>query len=84
MILSYDDMFSRVFIAATKSSAPGAAGMAMAARSRPFGQLRFASKTALAGSKGREMPAPNQRARATAPVENLDATLTIRVRELVL
>lgn len=70
-------MFSRVFVAATKSSAPGAAGMAF--RCRPFaGQARFASKQAFAaGSKGREMP--NQRSRATAPVENLDATLTIRV-----
>lgn len=69
-------MLSRAFTAASKSSATGAAGMALWAR--PFvGQTRFASKQAFAGSKGREMPAA--RPRATAPVDGLDATLTIRV-----
>lgn len=68
-------MFSRVAANATKSSATGAAGMAL--RFRPFaGQARFASKQAV-GSQGRAMPV--HRSRATAPVDNLDATLTIRV-----
>ncbi|ROW14518.1 hypothetical protein VPNG_03135 [Cytospora leucostoma] len=68
-------MFSRVFAAATKSSATGAVGMA--SRFRPLaGQARFASKQAFDGSKGRAMPV--QRLRATAPVDNLDATFTIR------
>lgn len=69
-------MFSRVFVAASKSSATGAAGMA--SRFRPLaGQARFVSKQAFDGSKGRAMPV--QRSRATAPVDNLDATFTIRV-----
>lgn len=69
-------MFSRVLVAASKPSATGAAGMA--SRFRPFaGQARFASKQAFGGSQGRAMPV--QRSRATAPVDNLDATLTIRV-----
>lgn len=68
-------MSSRVFAAAFKSSATGAAGMAP--RFRPLaGQARFVSKQAFDGSKGRAMPAP--RTRATAPVDNLDATFTIR------
>lgn len=72
-------MLSRFFFAASKSSATGAAGMAY--RLRPFvGQARFASKQAHDGSRGREMPV--HRARATAPVEGLDATFTIRVRQV--
>lgn len=68
-------MFSRVFVAASKSSATGAAGMA--SRLCPMaGQARYLSKQAFDGSKGRAMPSP--RLRATAPVDNLDATLTIR------
>ncbi|POS80716.1 carbamoyl-phosphate synthase [Diaporthe helianthi] len=68
-------MFSRVFTAASKSSATGAAGMA--SRLRPTAsQARYLSKQAFDGSKGRAMPA--SRPRATAPVANLDATLTIR------
>ncbi|KUI54927.1 Carbamoyl-phosphate synthase arginine-specific small chain [Cytospora mali] len=68
-------MFSRVFVAASKSSATGAVGMA--SRFRPLaGQVRFASKQAFDGSKGRAMPVP--KTRATAPVDNLDATFTIR------
>lgn len=69
-------MFSRVFTAASKSSATGAAGMAF--RLRPAaGQVRYLSKQAFDGSKGRAMP--SARPRATAPVDNLDATFTIRV-----
>lgn len=69
-------MFSRVFAAASKSSATGAAGMA--SRLRPMaGQARYSSKQAFDGSKGRAMP--SARPRATAPVDNLDATFTIRV-----
>lgn len=64
-------MFSRISYI-TKPAAQGAAGMA----SRLGVQARFASNTA-PGSLGRKMPAP--RSRATAPVKNLDATLTIRV-----
>lgn len=72
-------MFSRVFITATKSSATGAVGKAP--RIRPFAaQARFLSKQAFDGSKGRAMPL--HRPRATAPVDNLDATFTIRVRIL--
>ncbi|KAG6366853.1 hypothetical protein INS49_001034 [Diaporthe citri] len=68
-------MFSRVFAAASKSSATGAAGMAF--RLRPMaGQARYLSKQAFDGSKGRAMP--SARPRATAPVDNLDATFTIR------
>lgn len=68
-------MFSRVFTAASKSSATGAAGMA--SRLRPMaGQARHLSKQTLDGSKGRAMP--SSRPRATAPVDNLDATFTIR------
>lgn len=68
-------MFSRVFAAASKSSATGAAGMA--SRLRPMtGQARYLSKQAFDGSKGRAMP--SVRPRATAPVDNLDATFTIR------
>lgn len=70
-------MFSRVLITATKSSATGAVGMTP--RIRPFAaQTRFLSKQASDGIKGRAMPL--HRPRATAPVDNLDATLTIRVR----
>ncbi|KAL1879779.1 Multifunctional pyrimidine synthesis protein CAD [Diaporthe australafricana] len=68
-------MFSRVFAAASKPSAAGAAGMA--SRLRPMaGQARYLSKQAYDGSKGRAMPL--HRPRATAPVDNLDATFTIR------
>lgn len=45
--------------------------------SRLGAQTRFASKAFAGGSGGRAMPA--QQTRATAPVNNLDATLTIRV-----
>lgn len=69
-------MFSRIFAVASKSSATGAAGMA--SRLRPMaGQARYLSKQAFDGSKGRAMP--SSRLRATAPVDNLDATFTIRV-----
>lgn len=70
-------MFSRILVTATKSSATGAVGMAP--RIRPYAaQTRFLSKQASDGIKGRAMPL--HRPRATAPVDNLDATFTIRVR----
>ncbi|KAJ0115366.1 hypothetical protein N8I77_000734 [Diaporthe amygdali] len=68
-------MFSRVFATASKSSAAGAAGMASRLRPMPC-QARYLSKQAYDGSKGRAMPL--HRPRATAPVDNLDATFTIR------
>ena len=67
-------MFSRVAARLPKPSAVAAGGIP----SRISGQLRFASKQASQGSRGRAMP--SQPSRATAPVSNLDATLTIRVR----
>lgn len=66
-------MFSRLAVRTYKPSALGAAGLS----SRLAAQARFQSQKAAIGSKGRTMPAYNTR--ATAPVNNMDATLTIRV-----
>ncbi len=68
-------MFARVAIPLTK---PAGFGAARGLASRMATQTRFLSKQANQGSKGRSMP--ETVSRATAPVANLDATLTIRVR----
>lgn len=68
-------MFSRLATQFSKPAVKSAAGLSTGFRA----QTRFLSKQAT-GSKGRKMPF-NQ-TRATAPVANLDATFTIRVRNL--
>lgn len=68
-------MFSRFAVTAAKPTAIGA--FRVTARLSPLAsQVRFVSSHVLDGSKGRKMPV--QRSRATAPVNNLDATFTIR------
>lgn len=67
-------MFASTATRLFKPAAAGAAGL----RSRMAVQSRLVSQKAMGGSKGRTMPV--HRSRATAPVKNLDATFTIRVR----
>lgn len=67
-------MLFRFAVRACRPSALNAAGLS----SRLANNTRFMSQKAVAGSKGRTMPAPNYR--TTAPVsENMEATFTIRV-----
>lgn len=72
---------ARTAAAATSAAAlNGLAGTPSAANGRVVGaprvQRRWASGPATTGSKGREMPVTG---RATAPVNSLPATFTIRV-----
>lgn len=68
-------MLSRVAFRAYRPSVASAASLS----SRLANNARFMSQKAVAGSKGRNMPAHNYR--TTAPVtENMEATFTIRVR----
>jgi carbamoyl-phosphate synthase small subunit len=72
-------MFSRVAVRAYRPSASSAAGLS----SRLANNARFMSQKAVAGSKGRTMPAHNYR--TTAPVSgNMEATFTIRVSWILL
>jgi predicted SAM-dependent methyltransferase len=67
-------MFARVAFRAYRPSGLSAAGLP----SRLANNARFMSQKAVAGSKGRTMPAHNYR--TTTPVsENMEATFTIRV-----
>ncbi len=68
-------MLARVIIPFAR---PAGFGAARGLPSRLATQTRFLSKQAMHGSKGRIMP--ETISRATAPVANTDATLTIRVR----
>ena len=68
-------MFSRFAVRALKPAGMSTRGPAP----RFVLQARFMSQQAPDGSKGRSMPAP--RTRATAPVTNQSAILTIRVGE---
>lgn len=67
-------MMSRLATQLAKGKPATLAGMA----ARPAVQARFLSRQAIPGSAGRKMPITSSR--ATAPVSNLRATFTIRVR----
>jgi carbamoyl-phosphate synthase small subunit len=67
-------MFSRVAFRLSKPAVSRAVGLP----ARVALQTRLMSQHAVDGSMGRKMPVHIQR--ATAPVANLEATFTIRVR----